>query len=100
MEVAAVGMPFALGNSLVGEPTLLLTSSVTFFWLPDKLDLLSGMTLGAGLGAGLGGFCGLMWKWLVNRSAELENSVVLGTVAGLAIAAAAVVAGNLKFLQL
>jgi hypothetical protein len=69
---------------------------VVFSWLPEKLSLLDGMTLGAGFGAAIGGGIGLFLKTVLNQQdIELENLIVAGTIGGLVLGAAGVAAGVL-----
>lgn len=84
-------MFFASGQTSVNKLTLLL--GTTYSWFPEKIDLLNGMTLGAGLGAGAAGLLGLILT-LLDRNVNLEIFVIGGTIAGIIFGAAAVAAGN------
>ncbi|HSS04951.1 MAG TPA: hypothetical protein VLK89_07175 [Solirubrobacterales bacterium] len=72
----------------------LLPFAIAFSWLPEELDLLDGMTLGAGFGAALGGGIGLAVK-MRNENLEIENMVVAGTIIGIVAGALVVAAGKL-----
>jgi hypothetical protein len=74
-----------------------LLLSTVYSWLPEELNLLDGMTLGAGLGAAAGGLLGLILK-IRDDGIEIENFVVVGTVAGVVSGAVFVAAGNLKII--
>jgi high-affinity Fe2+/Pb2+ permease len=86
-------MLFAPGHSLAIEPMLLL--STVYTWLPEKLDLLDGMILGAGFGSALGGGFGLLLKWK-RKTIELENFVATGTIIGVVAGGLFVAAGHLN----
>jgi hypothetical protein len=62
--------------------------ATTYSWLPDKVDLLNGMALGAGLGAALGGGISLL-PWV-----RMDRMPAVGTVVGVVIGGLAVAIGN------
>jgi hypothetical protein len=55
--------------------------AITYSWLPEKLDVIDGMTLGAGLGAALGGGIGLLAS-TTTASKLAPAGTILGVVVG------------------
>jgi hypothetical protein len=88
-------MLLASGHAMAVEPVLLL--STVYTWLPEKLDLLDGMILGAGFGSALGGGFGLILKWR-DKTIELEHFVATGTIIGVIAGGLLVAAGNMKII--
>jgi hypothetical protein len=86
-------MLLAAGHALAVGPVLLL--STVYTWLPDKIDLLGGMILGAGFGSASGGGFGLILKGR-HKTIELENFVAAGTIIGVVAGGLFVAAGNMK----
>lgn len=87
-------MSGAFEISVASFKLALLPLAIAFSWLPEELDLLAGMTLGAGFGAALGGGIGLIVK-IRNEDSEIENMVVAGTIIGIVAGALVVAAGKL-----
>ena len=65
--------------------------------MPETLDLLDGMLLGAGFGSASGGGFGLILKWR-GKTIELENFVATGTIIGVVAGGLFVAAGNMKII--
>lgn len=82
--------------SITSFKLALMPSAVAFSWLPEELNLLDGMTLGAGFGAALGGGIGLFLKELLHWNVELESMIVASTILGVVAGAGVVAAGKLN----
>lgn len=69
------------------EVALTLYLATTLTWLPDKLDILDGAALGAGLGAALAGSIALITRANVEKVGQFT---AVGTIAGYFVAAIAI----------
>lgn len=80
-----------------------LATSVTFSWLPEKINLVEGITLGAGFGSLMGSGWALILKAKAKTAQkrekiEMETMVAAGAVLGVAAGVIFVVAGNVGLL--